>query len=140
MGANVDPDTARSWQIPKLVSNMAGQYGLIAASAYAAGAAKQAGRPVGRAALTEGFRNIPLPSKQLLEDSAMSGLNYGAGMIDNAREGKLPLPGPAHPNAEYWAARWLPRALMPTMLSDRNLENYIDNAQEFQRTFQLNFD
>ena len=126
MGASVDPDTAASYQVPKLVSNMAGQYGSIAAAAFAAGMASQKGRDPGPAALTSVLRDVPLPAGQLVEDLGKSALNYAKGE-------------PAHPNAEHLPQRWLPNAMLPGFAKDKNIELYQENIPDIMPTYKRRF-
>jgi hypothetical protein len=117
IGANIDPEFAKEWKIGKIVSNMSGQYGSIAAVAFAAGMAKQAGKNPLTAIAPAIARELPLPSTPLMEDSFNSVVNIAQGQ-------------PAHPNAEHLPQRWLPRAFTPGFFKDEWVERGLNPSQE----------
>ena len=109
LGKNTDPDTAKDQQLAKIIGHMAGQYGVVATAAFAAGQAEQAGNSKIGASINAGINNLPLPEDALLKDDLTSAAN----LVDS---------GSAHPNAEYAPQRLLPNALVPPPLRDSAID------------------
>lgn len=134
VGATVPPDTAERWRLNRLLSNMAGQYGLQAAAGFAAGAATQrpgAGRggrtEVANAMFTEFMRSFPVPGWTPVTDTKNTALNW--------IEGK-----PAHPNAKWPFQKYLPNIVVPLQLRDKALDQASeipDDIRNFYRSFEL---
>jgi excisionase family DNA binding protein len=113
LGENTDPDSARTAR--KFISNLSGQYAMLASAGFAAGQAEMLGKNqhrsgfedvVGSApAITSSLVNdLPLPTTQTLKDAVNT--------VSAVATGEAP-----HPNKEG-LARWLPRAAMPGFLTN----------------------
>lgn len=77
-GSNMDPNTQASRTINKFLTNAAGRYSLAAGGGFAAGQAKQAGRPITTTGLVDAFSGaLPLPSTAPVTDTLRY---FGGGM------------------------------------------------------------
>lgn len=81
LGANVDPDEGKRYYLPLLITNMGGQYGPLAAAAFAAGQASQNGdlREQLLAGSTHFFRDVPLPTTEAPANLIRAGINLFTG-------------------------------------------------------------
>ena len=108
LGSNMDPETAREGKWPLYITNLSGQYGALAAAAFAAGQASQRDDSIGnqmRGAGYSMFGDVPLPTTQPASDI----WNTGAALMDGE---------PPNPNAESPFQQWLPSMLVPRFLRD----------------------
>lgn len=113
MGLKMDPEFVKQHRINKLISNMAGSYGLVATAAFAAGQAAQQGKPAVKAAVTSAFGQLPLPTTQTPVDIVNSLINVAGGE-------------PAHPQAGHLPQRWLPNSAVPGFLRDETIDTVED--------------
>jgi hypothetical protein len=116
IGQEVDPETAGRWKLPLIIANMSGQYGALAAAAFAAGQASYTGKePMqqGGVGLSSFLRDLPLPTTETPQDIWKALENYKA-------------EGAADPNASYPPQRYLPDPMLPRFLRD----DVIDTVDE----------
>lgn len=118
-GRWVAPETAKQYKLPMLMSNLGGQYGLIAAAAFAAGQAQQLGKPPVWTGVQQALQTMPLPTLGGLTDAGKS--------ISNMMSGE-----PAHPNAEYPPQRYLPNMLLPYYLRDTGINSLQEKVDALQ--------
>lgn len=113
LGATTDPDAARYWKAPTVIANLSGQYGALAAAAFAAGQSSQLGRTTGQqvgAGVASFTRDLPLPTAEPASDIVRTGTS----LLD----GTVPRPAANSP-----FERWMPRSLTPRFLRDEFLES-----------------
>lgn len=114
IGEQTDPENAKFYR--KLVSNMAGQYGALAAAGFAAGQAEAAGlnpeegwfdENIGSSGhiLQSLISDLPVPTTRLLKEA-------GTGAANLLQQG-VPFP-----EREGMAGKWVPRSFIPGFLKD----------------------
>lgn len=112
LGKNIDPETVTKYRLLTLVPNMAGQYGAIAAAAFAAGQVARAGGD-STAQLKTGARSVtqgmPLPEMSPVLDLGYAAVNLGHRQ-------------PVNPEAEHFPERWIPKPFLPSFLKDQVLD------------------
>jgi hypothetical protein len=118
LGAEIDPETSKTYKLPLVVANMSGQYGALAAAAFAAGMAAQNGRAdtfgdkVGTGA-SRLLQDLPLPTTESAAEVIDAGTSYLKGE-------------PPNPNATHAPQRWLPDNLTPRLLKDEAIDSSLD--------------
>ena len=106
LGSYIDPEVAKRWQIGKFVSNMSGQFGMIARAGFMAGQLAQEGAsPIqqGTKLLTTAVKEAPLPTYDAFTD-----------MINIPQN--LEQEGVPNPRAEEGWRQWLPRSVTPRFI------------------------
>jgi hypothetical protein len=123
MGQEVDPESSAGYKLPMVIANMTGQYGALAAAAFAAGQASYKGDPGLKAAFKGANRfwqDLPLPTTETIAETH--------GNLENYLE-----EGMANPNAIYPPQQYLPDAIRPKILDDNWVEmvrNLTNNPRE----------
>jgi hypothetical protein len=92
-GAGIDPDNARAFKIHNLVSNLGGQYSLLANAGFAAGQAVKSGRATPDAVFNSVIQGMPVPSTQVLTESGKPFLKAMKGEEVPTRPDLLHMPG-----------------------------------------------
>jgi hypothetical protein len=116
-GQEVDPETAGRYKLPLIIANMSGQYGALAAAAFAAGQASYTGKePLqqGGTAVSSFLNDLPLPTTETPQDLWKALESYKAN-------------GSADPNAVYPPQKYIPEPMLPRFLND-NVVGVVDEA------------
>lgn len=113
LGKHVDSETSSGWKLPMVIANMAGQYGPLAAAAFAAGQASQEGDDPIEKGFDKFLQSVPLPTTETAQEWAKTAGAYSRGE----------LPNPDAPNIVKQA---LPDNMVPRFLSD----SFVDTVQQ----------
>ena len=119
LGSSIDPETARERKWPLYLTNLSGQYGALAAAAFAAGQTSQRDDSTGAQIRSAGYSlsgDVPLPTTQPVSDIVNTFAAYTDGQ-------------PPNPNAISPFEQWLPPMLTPRFLRDDVLKDYPGTPQ-----------
>lgn len=111
MGKNIDPETAKQWKVPYIITNMGGQFGPLMVAAFTAGQASQTGSTLPQAVAKGGVRfltDMPLPSTEPISEIMDAGQKIMSGE-------------PVKPDATYPFEKYIPDNFLPRFLKDDSL-------------------